>query len=85
MGCSGMWQEAPQGGLRHEGCGEIAAPQDPSRCTACTAAAGLSLGEYCALVWAGAMEFEDALKVLLSWVGVVPTLLRVHRCNDDKR
>lgn len=30
----------------------------------CTAAAGLSLGEYCALVLAGALSFEDALRVV---------------------
>lgn len=30
----------------------------------CAAAAGLSLGEYTALVFAGVMEFEDALKVV---------------------
>ncbi|GMH36598.1 hypothetical protein BSKO_04471 [Bryopsis sp. KO-2023] len=30
----------------------------------CSAAAGLSLGEYTALVFAGAMSFEDALKVV---------------------
>lgn len=29
----------------------------------CSAAAGLSLGEYCALVFAGALSFEDGLKV----------------------
>ena len=29
----------------------------------CSVAAGLSLGEYCALVFAGAMSFEDGLKV----------------------
>ena len=29
----------------------------------CSAAAGLSLGEYAALVFAGAMSFEDGLKV----------------------
>ena len=30
----------------------------------CSAVAGLSLGEYCALVFAGALSFEDGLKVL---------------------
>jgi hypothetical protein len=39
------------------------APQDPRSWECCGAAAGLSLGEYCALVWAGALEFEEALKV----------------------
>ena len=29
----------------------------------CKATAGLSLGEYCALVFAGAISFEDGLKV----------------------
>lgn len=30
----------------------------------CSATAGLSLGEYAALVFAGVMSFEDGLKVL---------------------
>jgi [acyl-carrier-protein] S-malonyltransferase len=37
---------------------------DPDAVTGCTAAAGLSLGEYTALVFAGAMRFADALKVV---------------------
>ncbi|KAF5836458.1 hypothetical protein DUNSADRAFT_5905 [Dunaliella salina] len=41
--------------LRHE---------DPGAFAACGAAAGLSLGEYCALVFAGALSFEDGLKVV---------------------
>lgn len=36
---------------------------DPKVVDGCSAAAGLSLGEYCALVFAGAMSFEDGLKV----------------------
>jgi len=36
----------------------------PEVVTACEGAAGLSLGEYTALVFAGAMEFEAALKVV---------------------
>ena len=35
---------------------------DPAAVNACSAAAGLSLGEYCALVFAGALSFEDGLK-----------------------
>jgi [acyl-carrier-protein] S-malonyltransferase len=37
--------------------------QDPALVNSCSACAGLSLGEYTALVFAGAMSFEDGLKV----------------------
>jgi [acyl-carrier-protein] S-malonyltransferase len=37
---------------------------DPQTVDACTAAAGLSLGEYTALVFAGVMSFEDGLRVV---------------------
>lgn len=37
---------------------------DSAAVTACEAAAGLSLGEYTALVFAGAMSFQDGLKVV---------------------
>jgi [acyl-carrier-protein] S-malonyltransferase len=37
---------------------------DPAGVAACAGAAGLSLGEYTALVFAGAMDFEAALKVV---------------------
>lgn len=37
---------------------------NPSAVAAAAAAAGLSLGEYTALVFAGAMSFEDGLKVV---------------------
>jgi len=37
--------------------------QDPLAFASCGAAAGLSLGEYSALVFAGAMSFEDGFKV----------------------
>ncbi len=37
---------------------------DPAAVSACEAAAGLSLGEYTALVFAGAMSFADGLKVV---------------------
>ncbi|MBT7916581.1 MAG: ACP S-malonyltransferase [Planctomycetaceae bacterium] len=37
---------------------------DPQTVDACTATAGLSLGEYTALVFAGVMSFEDALRVV---------------------
>ena len=33
-------------------------------CESCAATAGLSLGEYTAMVFAGVMEFEAALKVV---------------------
>jgi [acyl-carrier-protein] S-malonyltransferase len=38
--------------------------QDPQAAADCTATAGLSLGEYTALVFAGAMTFADALRVV---------------------
>lgn len=37
---------------------------EPEALEACSVAAGLSLGEYTALVFAGAMTFEDALKLV---------------------
>ena len=37
--------------------------EDAAAVEQCSAAAGLSLGEYCALVFAGALSFEDGLKV----------------------
>lgn len=36
---------------------------EPDTVASCGAAAGLSLGEYCALVFAGAMTFEEGLRV----------------------
>ena len=38
--------------------------QSPEVVLACEAAAGLSLGEYTAMVFAGIMEFEDGLKLV---------------------
>jgi [acyl-carrier-protein] S-malonyltransferase len=38
--------------------------ESPDVPLSCQAAAGLSLGEYTAIVFAGAIEFEDALKVV---------------------
>src|SRR5947209_15774215 len=37
---------------------------DPGVVDACAGAAGLSLGEYTALVWAGAFDFETALRIV---------------------
>jgi [acyl-carrier-protein] S-malonyltransferase len=37
---------------------------DPAACESCQGAAGLSLGEYSALVFAGAMSFADGLRVV---------------------
>lgn len=37
---------------------------DPATCDACIATAGLSLGEYTALCFAGAISFEDGLRVV---------------------
>lgn len=38
--------------------------ESPETISSCEAAAGLSLGEYTAMVFAGAMDFESALKVV---------------------
>lgn len=38
--------------------------EDPAAVKTCSATAGLSLGEYTALVFAGVLSFEDALKVV---------------------
>eukprot|EP00793_Prasinoderma_coloniale_P004705 PRCOL_00000466-RA len=38
--------------------------EDPQKVEQCSCTAGLSLGEYTALVFAGAMSFDDAIKVV---------------------
>jgi len=43
---------------------ELLRQESPHKVDACAAAAGLSLGEYTAIVFAGAMEFEDGLRVV---------------------
>ena len=43
---------------------EVLKEQQPDVVENCSATAGLSLGEYTALVFAGVMTFEDALKVV---------------------
>jgi len=43
---------------------EVLRVQSPDLLDQCEAAAGLSLGEYTALVFAGAMDFETALRVV---------------------
>ena len=43
---------------------EMLRSQSPEVVLACEAAAGLSLGEYTALVFAGCMEFEDGLRLV---------------------
>ncbi len=43
---------------------ELLRHESPETVEACAAAAGLSLGEYTAIVFAGAMEFEDGLKLV---------------------
>lgn len=43
---------------------EMLKAQRPEAVKACTLTAGLSLGEYTALVFAGVMSFEDGLKVV---------------------
>lgn len=61
----------------------------PEAVAGCSAAAGLSLGEYTALVFAGALTFEDGLKVPSSpppLLCLVPTpasphpALSLYRC-----
>jgi len=48
---------------------------NPDVVAGCSAVAGLSLGEYTALVFAGALSFEDGLKVLF-----LDTFLDSARC-----
>ena len=43
--------------------------QSPTTVEGCSACAGLSLGEYAALVFAGVLSFEDGLKVRWVWGG----------------
>lgn len=43
---------------------ELLKAESPEKIEACELAAGLSLGEYTALVFAGAMSFEEGLKVV---------------------
>ena len=43
---------------------ELLRQESPEMVDACVAAAGLSLGEYTAIVFAGAMEFEAGLKLV---------------------
>ena len=43
---------------------ELLRQESPEKVDACAAAAGLSLGEYTAIVFAGAMEFDDGLRVV---------------------
>lgn len=43
---------------------EVLTARDPALVAACPITAGLSLGEYTALVFAGAIDFEDAVRVV---------------------
>jgi len=43
---------------------ELLKKNDPEAASSCAATAGLSLGEYTALVFAGAMSFRDGLKLV---------------------
>lgn len=43
---------------------EVLRVESPQVVEGCVAAAGLSLGEYCAMVFAGVMDFETALRVV---------------------
>ena len=52
-----------EGGVAVQAAAARLAADDPAAGASATAAAGLSLGEYCALVHAGALSFEDGLHV----------------------
>ena len=52
--------------------------QDPSAVDGCSVTAGLSLGEYCALVFAGALTFEEGLKVSLQLAAATSCMLLMH-------
>ena len=54
--------------------------ESPASVDGCSAAAGLSLGEYTALVFAGAMSFRDGLKVGALGSGRVAECFR-HRAG----
>ena len=55
----------PAGLVRHQpGRLGVAAAQSPEVVLSCEAAAGLSLGEYTAMVFAGIMDFEDGLTLV---------------------
>ncbi len=43
---------------------EVLKKNQPEAVEGCTAAAGLSLGEYCAMVLAGVMDFETGLRIV---------------------
>ena len=68
--------------------------ESPATADGCSAAAGLSLGEYTALVFAGAMSFEDGLKVgrkdrvlrqFWPYAGIAPDrILSVSRTTTDQ-
>merc|ERR1712124_183238 len=50
--------------------------EDPGAAAKASCAAGLSLGEYTALVFAGVMSFEDALKVVkVRWEDTLRALI----------
>ena len=53
--------------------------ESPATVDSCSAAAGLSLGEYTALVFAGAMSFKDGLKAGAVGFGVPTPFFR--RCS----
>lgn len=50
--------------------------ENPEAVQACSATAGLSLGEYTALVFSGAMTFKDGLKVRVA-VTVINDVVRI--------
>ena len=60
-------------------------PEGAKAVAECSVTAGLSLGEYSALVFAGAMSFEDGIKASTcrSCHCLVHTCMNVYDCVDD--
>jgi len=57
--------------------------EDPDLVQKCSAVAGLSLGEYTALVFAGALSFEDGLKVGLLVQSLINGVLQVVKTRAE--
>ncbi len=61
------------------------AADDPAAGASASAAAGLSLGEYCALVHAGALSFEDGLQARLPWRSVIVSKASVLGADGGRK
>ena len=57
--------------------------EDPSLVDSCTAAAGLSLGEYTALTFAGALSFEDGLRLVKLRAEAMQVTFRVTSAHSE--